>query len=256
MIKGQSCLSEIGQPRYRNSKHRLTPDLLAQRAARAIQIARDEGLTLIPSFRHNASSTGYLGVHINTDGILARVDHVDEAGERHIDNLGRFETNEEAALALARHFGCAKSAALAADQERLGREKEACKTLPGIYTIPPEQVEQQVEAARRAAREEGLVLRPSANQSGYAHVYPYAERWRKAAGKMRFRALYTVYTTIPPTKLELGIFDTPEEAALRVARYLHASGFNLKEDAGGRLVTPAGTSKCKVLLATAVEEDP
>ena len=49
---------------------RLRPEELAQRAALAIQIAEEEGLTLIRSTRANPASSGFLGVQIQPGGTI------------------------------------------------------------------------------------------------------------------------------------------------------------------------------------------
>ena len=148
--------------------------------------AAAEGLELVPS---SSNETGFKGVQKHACGKY--VASICENGKQHY--LGRFATPEEAALCYARYVGAKRAAA------------EAAKARVAVpQPLTPDE-------ARAAAVAEGLELVPSSSsESGYKGVRINIGRYRaeiKENGKHRY----------------LGMFTTPEEAALCYARYIGAA---------------------------------
>jgi hypothetical protein len=146
--------------------------------------AATERLELVPS---SSSETGFRGVTRNGSKYNASIT---ENGP--LRNLGMFATPEEAALCYARHAGAERAAAEAAQARGEG---------PQPLTA---------DEARAAAAAEGLELVPSSSgETGFKGVRKHSGRYKahiKEKGKHRY----------------LGVFSTPEEAALCYARYIGA----------------------------------
>jgi hypothetical protein len=156
------------------------PQPLSADEARAAAAA--EGLELVTS---SGNVTGFKGVYKGKRkyGVMIR-----ENGKEH--HLGRFATPEEAALCYARYIGPERAAAWAA---------EARVAAPQPLTA---------DEARAAAAAEGLELVPSSsNETGFRGVKKNGGKYKaevRENGKQRY----------------LGIFATPEEAALCYARHI------------------------------------
>ena len=153
--------------------------------------AAAEGLELVPS---SSSETGFRGVY-NTGGKY-RVGFDDNGKTRH---LGIFATPEEAALCYARHVGAERAAAEAAGERGKGPQP-----------LTANEARAAAAAVRAAAAAEGLELVPSSsNQTGFRGVSKNHDKYRaelKSSGK----------------RYHLGMFATPEEAALSYARHIGA----------------------------------
>eukprot|EP00908_Phaeocystis_cordata_P004160 Transcript_14548.p1 GENE.Transcript_14548~~Transcript_14548.p1 ORF type:complete len:254 (-),score=55.58 Transcript_14548:51-758(-) len=164
-----------------------SPEAKAQaRAAEAAAAA--EGLTL----HRSGSESGFTSVYINsTSRGRPYVAQVRRDGK--LVYLGQFVTAEEAALAVAR--------------AGRGSKRRRCDT--GPVPTNTEEAEAQARRAEEAAEAEGLTLKRSSNQTGFACVYvdpknkarPFVAQVRRE-GKL-------VY---------LNQYATAEEAALAVAR--------------------------------------
>ena len=159
------------------------PEPLTADEARAAAAA--EGLELVPS---SSGEMGFRGVTRNGSKYNASIRA--NGPQRH---LGIFATPEEAALCYARYVGAKRAAA------------EAAKARVAVpQPLTPDE-------ARAAAVAEGLELVPSSSsESGYKGVRINIGRYRaeiKENGKHRY----------------LGMFTTPEEAALCYARYIGAA---------------------------------
>ena len=115
--------------------------------AEARRLAAEEGLQLVPA----DNATGWKGVsHLSTPNLIKPFQaQIRQGGKDR--SLGTFATAAEAALAYARHLGPAGCAAA---------------TAPPAAPEPP-----MTEAeARRLAAEEGLVLVPADNSTGFKNV--------------------------------------------------------------------------------------
>eukprot|EP00900_Chrysochromulina_parva_P025810 jgi/Chrpa1/7863/Chrysochromulina_OHIO_Genome00016453-RA len=158
------------------------PQPLSADEARAAAAA--EGLELVPS---SSNETGFKGVHKGWRS-LSYVAKIYEDGK--MRHLGTFATPEEAALRYARHIGAERAAAEAAQARGEG---------PQPLTA---------DEARAAAAAEGLELVPSSGtRMGFKNVHKHREKFMariKENGQLR----------------HLGMFATPEEAALRYARHV------------------------------------
>ena len=170
------------------------PQPLTASEARAAAAA--EGLELVLS----SNATGFKGVVLSKDQSRFQAKVSQDNKTRH---LGMFNTPEEAALCYARHIGAARAAAEAAEAaEARGAGRQPLGRQPLTAA----------EAMATAAAE-GLELVPSSsNVTGFWGVARNGERYVAKVwedGKTRY----------------LGIFDTPEEAALCCAR----SGKNTAE---------------------------
>ena len=146
--------------------------------------ADSEGLELVPSSR---TATGFMGVYQNGRKFRAQVN---EDGKKRY--VGYFSTPEEAALSYAQHIGAARAAAEAAEARGKG---------PHLLTAAD---------ARAAAAAEGLELVASSNTAGFRGVVKHGGKYQakvREDGKQH----------------HLGIFNTPEEAALCYARQIGAA---------------------------------
>ena len=158
------------------------PQPMTADEARAAAAA--ESLELVPSSRNE---TGFRGVQKHYGKYASRIK---EYGV--LLYLGSFATPEEAALSYARHIGAERAAAEAAEARVKG----------------PEQL--TADEARAAAAAEGLELVPSSSsETGFRGVH-------KRGGK------YEAYIRENGKQHYLGIFATPEEAALSYARHVGA----------------------------------
>eukprot|EP00900_Chrysochromulina_parva_P009099 jgi/Chrpa1/18190/Chrysochromulina_OHIO_Genome00023911-RA len=158
------------------------PQSLTADEARAAAAA--EGLELVPS---SNSETGFRGVQKHYGKFALRFK---EYGV--LRYFGSFATPEEAALCYARHIGAERSAAEAAAARGKG---------PQSLTA---------DEARAAAAAEGLELVPSSsNETGFKGAH-------KRGGK------YEAYIREDGKQRYLGMFATPEEAALCYARHIGA----------------------------------
>jgi hypothetical protein len=156
--------------------------------------AAAEGLELVPS---SSNETGFKCVRKDKGKYSAQIK---ENGK--VRHLGNFATPEEAALSYARHVGVDRAAAEAAEanSERL-------------QPLTTDEAMAAAAAVRAAAAAEGLELVPSSsNQTGFRGVcknHGYHGKYKaelKSSGKRYY----------------LGMFATPEEAALRYARHVGA----------------------------------
>jgi len=156
--------------------------------------AAAEGLELVPS---SSNETGFKCVRKDKGKYSAQIK---ENGK--VRHLGNFATPEEAALSYARHVGVDRAAAEAAEanSERL-------------QPLTADEAMAAAAAVRAAAAAEGLELVPSSsNQTGFRGVcknHGYHGKYKaelKSSGKRYY----------------LGMFATPEEAALRYARHVGA----------------------------------
>ena len=158
------------------------PQSLTADEARAAAAA--EGLELVPS---SNSETGFRGVQKHYGKYALRFK---EYGV--LRYFGSFATPEEAALCYARHIGAERAAAEAAAARGKG---------PQSLTA---------DEARAAAAAEGLKLVPSSsNETGFKGAH-------KRGGK------YEAYIREDGKQRYLGMFATPEEAALCYARHIGA----------------------------------
>ena len=169
---------------YRSSPSKSEMLPYKDRAAVARAAAAAEGLELVPSA---TGETGFRGVYKH---FRKYASHIREKGQKR--HLGIFETPEEAALCYARHIRA----------DRAAREAAA---VMGATSQPL-----TADEARAAAAAEGLELVPSATgETGFRGVYKH---FRKYASHIREKG----------QKRHLGIFETPEEAALCYARHIRA----------------------------------
>jgi hypothetical protein len=176
--------------------------------------AAAEGLELVPS---SGSETGFKCV-VNDRGHF-RVSFNVNGKKRY---LGSFTTSEEAALCYARHIGADRSAAEAA---------EARVEVPQSLTA---------DEARAAAAAEGLELVPSlTNESSFKGV---SKNYGKYAVQIRENGM----------RIHLGIFATPEEAALCYARHVGAKRA-VAEAAAARGEGPKPLTADEARAAAAVE---
>ena len=161
--------------------------------------ATAEGLELVPS---SSNETGFKCVAKQVSGgkYVAQINKSHKNGKQRY--LGRFATPEEAALCYARHIGAERAAAEAA-------EARAAEPEP----LTADEARAAAAAVRAAAAAEGLELVPSSsNQTGFRGVcknHGYHGKYKaelKRSGKRYY----------------LGMFATPEEAALRYARHVGA----------------------------------
>jgi len=179
----------------------------------AAAAAAAEGLELVPSSSYKTGFKGVIKQHGKYRG------EVRENGKKHY--LGTFATPEEAALCYARHVGAERAAAEAAD---------ARVAVPQPLTA---------DEARVAASAEGLELVPSSsNETGFKgvtnnHGKYQVEVWEN--GRTRY----------------LGIFATPEEAALCYVRHVGAEGAAAAE---ARVAVSDDAQEEMVEEAQAVEE--
>ncbi|KOO28151.1 hypothetical protein Ctob_009740, partial [Chrysochromulina tobinii] len=185
------------------------PQPLSADEARAAAAA--EGLELVPS---SSNETGFKGVHKGWRS-LSYVAKIYEDGK--MRHLGTFATPEEAALRYARHIGAERAAAeaaqargegpqpLTADEARAAAAAEGLELGKG----PPQITTAEEILAATAA--EGLELVPSStNETGFKNV------WKNDDGK------YASHVRENGKLHYLGIFATPEEAALCYARHIGA----------------------------------
>jgi hypothetical protein len=152
-------------------------------------LAEAEGLELEPAPRSNP--TGYRGVHPpNGNNRLFRAVSDGTGGVRS-QSLGGFNTAEEAALAVARARAAGTGPAVI-DEAAAQKQRESAA------------------AALRTAEAEGLQLKRSkkSTSTGFTGVS------RSNGSNGRFQAK----TSDAGVEKHLGIFDSPEEAALAVAR--------------------------------------
>jgi hypothetical protein len=158
------------------------PQPLTPDEARAAAAA--EGLELVPS---SSCASGFKGVVKNQGGY--KVQSCENRKQRH---LGMFATPEEAALCYARFIGAVRAAAEAAEARGKG---------PQPLTA---------NEARAAAAAEGLELVPSSSsETGFKSVYKSGAKYEASFNDTR-------------KKRYLGMFATPEEAALCYARHIGA----------------------------------
>jgi hypothetical protein len=158
------------------------PQPLTPDEARAAAAA--EGLELVPS---SSCASGFKGVVKNRGGY--KVQSCENRKQRH---LGMFATPEEAALCYARFIGAERAAAEAAEARGKG---------PQPLTA---------NEARAAAAAEGLELVPSSSsETGFKSVYKSGAKYEASFNDTR-------------KKRYLGMFATPEEAALCYARHIGA----------------------------------
>ena len=149
-------------------------------AEEAREAAEKEGLQLVPA---PGSKTGFKGV--SRGGKSAKKPFQAVRGNK---SLGYFATAEEAALAYARHIGAESSAKAAA-------------------RVAPRPVMTGEEAAQ-AAEAEGLTLaKAEGTKTGFKGVNTLPDR-----PNPRFYARAGA--------VNLGCFETAEQAALEIARYL------------------------------------
>jgi hypothetical protein len=156
--------------------------------------AAAEGLELVPS---SSNETGFKCVRKDKGKYSAQIK---ENGK--VRHLGNFATPEEAALRYARHVGVDRAAAEAAEANR-----------ERLQPLTADEAMAAAAAVRAAAAAEGLELVPSSsNQTGFRGVcknHGYHGKYKaelKSSGKRYY----------------LGMFATPEEAALRYARHVGA----------------------------------
>jgi len=165
--------------------------------------AAAEGLELMPS---SSSETGFRNVY--KEGLKYRA-KIGEGGRPRRLGLP-FATPEEAALCFARHVGAERAAA------------EARGDRPQPLTA---------DEARAAAAAEGLELMPSSSsETGFRGVYKERLKYRAKifeGGKPRC----------------LGLFATPEEAALCFARHVGAE--RAAAEARGRQATAAHSGRAQ-----------
>ena len=158
--------------------------------------ATAEGLELVPS---SSNETGFKCVAKQVSGgkYVAQINKSHKNGKQRY--LGRFATPEEAALCYARHIGAERAAAEAA-------EARAAEPEP----LTADEARAAAAAVRAAAAAEGLELVPSSsNETGFKGAH-------KRGGK------YEAYIREDGKQRYLGMFATPEEAALCYARHIGA----------------------------------
>ena len=158
------------------------PPPLSADEARAAAAA--EGLELVPS---SSSETGFKGVRKKDNKFEGRIQ---ENGRKRY--IGIFATPEEAALCCARHIGAERAAA------------EAAEAMAPV--LPP----LSADEARAAAAAEGLELEPSSKSA------------TAFKGVSKNGSKYVAMVWDNRKKCYLGIFATPEEAALCYARHIGA----------------------------------
>ena len=163
----------------------------------ARQLAAAEGLTLVPS---EHSATGWYGVFLALGRNRPYMAHIKGTGIR--EYLGRYTTEWEAALIVARRLGPAGCRRLADEGgPSNGRYKSA------DFAAPPMD-EQTVHAT---AAEEGLTLVPArGGKSGWKGVLQHHEE----------AASFNASLEIGGCRVKLGHHRTALEAALAYARYL------------------------------------
>jgi hypothetical protein len=172
------------------------PQPLTADEARAAAAA--EGLELVPS---SVSETGFKGV---TKSGFKYMTNVSKNGKQRY--LGTFATPEEAALCCARYIG-AKKAAAALRVTRTSPPRAPAEAAEARVAVPQPLT---ADEARAAAAAEGLELvLSSSNETGFK-------------GVTKFKGKYKTTVSKNGTHHYLGAFATPEEAALRYARYIGA----------------------------------
>ena len=159
-------------------------------AAEALAAAEAEGLTLFKS----ETSSGYRAVQKNGDG--------DQKGYRAVvrkdgekKTLGTYNTAEEGALAVARHFKVVYPDGPPPEVIRHHRPPKPPMSLAEVYA---------------AAKAEGLTLLRAENATGYRNVGLSNNQTLPYKVEVRHETHYKY----------LGNYKTPEEAALEVARFL------------------------------------
>ena len=194
-VGAERAVSEASEARIPVTKP-LTAD-----EARAVAAA--EGLELVPSSR---SESGFKGV-CNKPGGKYWVRICENGSYRY---LGIFTTPEEAALCYARYVGAERAAAEAALRyaRYVGPEQAVAEALVARNADP--HLPLTADEAKAAAAAEGLELVPSSrSETGF-----------KGVSKNRGKYLVAIHQN--GSMLNLGIFATPEAAALRYARYVGA----------------------------------
>ena len=188
----------------------LDPAALAARRERALEQAAAEGLKLLKS---DASSSGYRGVaQDRSSSKVTRRFFIQVADETGCRRVSSFPTPEEAALALARLLGPEEIA-------RIERDRQMKVEGPTPQELAA--LEQKRKAALAAAAAEGLTLETAPGDSGFKAVYPRYSNNQLQAMKNKVQNKFRGAVGIGGRQLEtVGIFDTAEEAALAVARYL------------------------------------
>ena len=162
--------------------------------AEARQLAEEEGLQLVPA-TNNAS--GFRGVSRNGSSMSKPFRaEIWQGGEQHV--LGTFTTVGEAALAVARFLGPAGSAAAAA--------AAAAAEVPKLTMTEAE--------ARQLAEQEGLVLLPADNVTGFKGVSRNGSK----------STLFMAQIRQDGKTHKLGTYVTAAEAALAYARHLGPAG--------------------------------
>jgi hypothetical protein len=188
------------------------PRPLKANEARASAAA--EGLELVPS---SSGETGFRGVFKHNGRYQGQIW---ENGKRRY--VGSFATPEEAALCYARRAGAERAAAEAAQARGEG---------PRPLTA---------DEARAAAAAEGLELVPSSsNETGFKGVTKNSGKYRaelKCSGK----------------RYHLGMFPSPEEAALCYARHIGAER-SAAEAAQARVERPRPLTADEARAAAAAE---
>jgi len=184
------------------------------KADEARAAAAAEGLELVPS---SSGETGFRGVFKHNGRYQGQIW---ENGKRRY--VGSFATPEEAALCYARRAGAERSAVEAAEARGEG---------PQPLTA---------DEARAAAAAEGLELVPSSsNETGFKGVSKNSGKYRavlKCSGK----------------RYHLGMFPSPEEAALCYARHIGAER-SAAEAAEARVERPRPLTADEARAAAAAE---
>ena len=204
-------------------------------AQKVTAAAAAEGLDLVRS----SNASGYRGVVLSRSRFVAI--HFGRRGQP-ADYLGTFDTAEEAALAYARHVGRARNASQAAGA---ALTLEA-PTAGGSAAITAETAAERMQhvrstttgAAAAAAAAEGLELLRSSNSSGYRGVVPSGSRFMGRAGHNGH--------------VQLGTFDTAEEAALAFAR--HVGKARNASDAAVAALKPKPPTAGAAVAAAAAEK--
>ena len=158
-------------------------------AAEALAAAEAEGLTLFKS----ETSSGYRAVQKNGDGEKKYRAVVVKDGEK--KTLGTYNTAEEGALAVARHFKVVYPDGPPPEVIRHHRPPKPPMSLAEVYA---------------AAKAEGLTLLRAENATGYRNVGLSNNQTLPYKVEVRHETHYKY----------LGNYKTPEEAALEVARFL------------------------------------
>ena len=134
--------------------------------------------------------------------------------------FGAFHTAEEAALVVARFFRV-RDEVPGAKAKRIKKKKRAQRAVRETAAKAVEALA-RVGAAEtiEAAEAEGLTLLRADNAAGFKHVY-FDPRYAKYKARVRT----PVNGDRPSSDVLLGKFDTPEMAALAIARYMQSEEY-------------------------------